>query len=300
MRRLVATSIGLTLGCSSSIANAQEPLHLTPASRWVLDYAEESCRLARSFGQGDEEITLIMSQFEPGDEFVVTLAGKSWLPSYSDGPLNIKLRFGPAEEQSEESAYTGTLGDKRAILFTGAQRLAPYTKAERIASRERYERGSFVAAPIGKAREAAVKWLTISFSQRKELVLETGPMNETMAKLRECSWDTVKHWGLDVEQQRTLSRVAFPTDSPANWISADDYPTRMLRGGYQGIVHFRLMVDAAGKATSCTIQLSTRPKEFDDAVCRNFMRRARFTPALDAQGKPVPSYWRSSVQFRLE
>ena len=73
----------------------------------------------------------------------------------------------------------------------------------------------------------------------------------------------------------------------------------MLRDGYEGIVNFRLLVDQAGKPTDCEVQRSTRPKEFDDAVCRAAMRRAEFEPALDAQGKPVPSYWIATVNFRI-
>ena len=29
------------------------------------------------------------------------------------------------------------------------------------------------------------------------------------------------------------------------------------------------------------------------------MKRARFEPALDADGRPVPSYWRQTVNYRI-
>jgi hypothetical protein len=73
----------------------------------------------------------------------------------------------------------------------------------------------------------------------------------------------------------------------------------MLSAGQPAIVEFRLSVSADGVPTSCHIQLTTRPKEFDAAVCDSLMRRARFTPALDAEGKPLISYYLNTVKFAL-
>jgi TonB family protein len=62
-------------------------------------------------------------------------------------------------------------------------------------------------------------------------------------------------------------------------------------------VHFRLSVDARGKVSDCHIQRSTRPEGFDEAVCEVLMHRARFKPALDAEGKPMASYYINTVRF---
>ncbi len=60
-------------------------------------------------------------------------------------------------------------------------------------------------------------------------------MDKPMAALRECSWDMVQSWGLNIEQQRTLTRKVTPKDSPSSWFLPDDYPTSMLRAGRQAI-----------------------------------------------------------------
>ena len=125
-------------------------------------------------------------------------------------------------------------------------------------------------------------------------------MAEPMDALRKCSWDTVKLWGLDVEQQKSLLRKPFPKDPHKPWFHSSDYPKMMAREGYEAIVNFRLIIDAAGKPRSCHIQTSTRPKEFDDAVCSGVMKRVRFNPALDTQGKPVESFYRGTIVWRLE
>jgi TonB family protein len=301
MRRLLALALTAAVAWPLAAAYAREPLRLQPSTPWVLDYAEENCRLARNFGEGDQRVTLVMDQFEPGDEFRMTLIGRPVWINQSSRPVEAKLRFGPTEAESRITALTGTAESKEpALIVQGALRLAPLTDSEEEAREQARRRNApFEPAPIGAAREAAVNWLELIDGPRRDVVLETGPMDKPMAALRNCSWDTIKFWGLDVEQQKKLSRKPRPQRGPETWLSADDYPRSMVRGGYQGIVHFRLLIGADGMPTSCAIQRSTRPKEFDDAVCAAVMKRARFEPALDAGGKPVPSYWISSVYFRL-
>lgn len=282
-------------------AYARDVLRLQPSTPWVLDYAEESCRLARNFGEGKDRVTLVMDQFQPGDWFKLSLTGKPLRVNPLARLDKARLRFGSNEAEAEIAAQLGTTkAGEPVLLVNGPQRLAPQTEQEKAAAKEAArEDRRFESAPIGQARERAATWLQLTKAMRHDLVLETGPMDRPLAALRECSWDTVKSWGLDIQQQKTLSRKPNSKGSPTEWFHSSDYPMRMIRDGYEGIVNFRLLVDSAGKPSSCKIQTSTHPKEFDDAVCAAVMKRADFEPALDAQGKPVPSYWISTVHFRL-
>ena len=297
MRSLIAFVLSVAL-VSTGNAKTLEVRHLQPTSQWVVDYADDSCSLGRSFGEGDRKVTLFFDQFEPGDTFNLTFVGKSMDSNY--GSPKTSLRFGPSEEQVDATAVSATTKNVPAIIVEGGHRIGPLTDAE-IAARKKAVAGGepFEPAPIGPAREKAATWLQLGKVLRFDLVLETGPMDAPLAALRECSWDMVKSWGLDVEQQKHLLRKAYPTEPSANWFSDNDYPAEMLRGGYQGIVNFRILVDETGKASSCRIQVSTRPKAFDDVVCAKVMKRARFHPALDEKGKPAPSYWRQTVSFKI-
>ena len=304
MRRYFLIASSLALAWPAAAAHAKEPLRLQPSSKWVIDYGDDSCRLARNFGEGNRKVTLIMDQFEPGDRFKMRLVGKPARGRLARSPIEGRLRFGPNEAETEVAAMEGTMNADPVVIFNGAQGLAPLTEAQAAASKEAWERGApfaeVIPPSIGSAREAAVTWVEVTKLLRNDLVLETGPMDKPMDALRECSWDMVAHWGLNVEQQKGLTRRPIAKARSRPWFSAGDYPESMLRGGHQGIVHFRLMLDARGTPTSCHIQMSTRPKEFDDVVCQAIMKRARFDPALDAQGKPVASYWVQTVLFRME
>ena len=71
----------------------------------------------------------------------------------------------------------------------------------------------------------------------------------------------------------------------------------MLYGHVSDVVHFRLTVDASGMPTACSVLTMESTPEFIKATCDNLMHRARFTPALDAQGNPVASIYVSAVRW---
>jgi hypothetical protein len=297
MRKLIGLFLAITMA-SSGNAKPREVRQLAPSSQWVVNWAEQSCSMARAFGEGDRKVIMFFDQFEPGDDFSLMIIGKSI--GDVTGQSKAILQFGPNEERYGVTAVGATSKDTPALIFQGTQRLVPPTEVEK-SERKRAAQESlpYQPAPIGAAREKAVTWLWLGKVLRFDLQLDIGPMDAPMAALRDCSWDMVKSWGLDVEQQKHLTARAYPTVPPYNWFTAADYPPEMLRSGNQAIVNFRILVDAAGHASSCVIQTSTRPKAFDDVVCQKVLKRARFHPALGADGKPVPSYWRQSVIFRM-
>ena len=297
MRRLLTFAVLAAVFSSATFAKPREVRRLKPTSQWVLDYADESCQLGRTFGEGADKVVLILYQLQPGDYFKLTFVGSSVKP---DGNVTSgALQFGPIESESEITVTQGTSGPDRILIVDGTERIAPLSDVEQKLSDAADRNDTYYEpAPIGPQREKAASWLALNKIMKFDLVLDTGPMHAAMEALRHCTWDLVGSWGLDVEQQKALSRKTY-AKSVARWFDADDYPKKMVRSESEGIVNFRLMVSASGRPESCHIQVSTRPKEFDDVVCKIMMRRARFEPALDAEGRPVRSYYQNTIVFRL-
>src|SRR5690242_14654206 len=71
---------------------AGQPVRLQPSTPWVLDYAENSCRLIRTFGQGDTKTVLGLESESP-DEVDMLVAGK---PLDSSSQL-VPARFLPVQ-----------------------------------------------------------------------------------------------------------------------------------------------------------------------------------------------------------
>lgn len=85
----------------------------------------------------------------------------------------------------------------------------------------------------------------------------------------------------------SLASDAVPGRDRLRWITTDDYPTAALRQDIQGTVVISVMIGTDGRVRSCLVTQSSGSKLLDDATCRLYTARARFTPARDADGNPT-------------
>lgn len=98
---------------------------------------------------------------------------------------------------------------------------------------------------------------------------------------------------------RYTPKSASPRGNYALWVTPEDYPTRDLRAGNQGLVRFRLDLDARGKVTDCRIVQSSGFEGLDQAACKYASKRARFEPATDETGQAVAGSWTSAVRWTI-
>ena len=97
--------------------------------------------------------------------------------------------------------------------------------------------------------------------------------------------------------QRFQPVGALPRNNPGSWVSTQDYPTTDLRAEHQGVVRFRLDIDARGRVGQCTIVSSSGYSGLDEATCKNVSRRARFEPATDADGQTVGGSYMGTIRW---
>jgi TonB family protein len=92
---------------------------------------------------------------------------------------------------------------------------------------------------------------------------------------------------------------AVPNQSLPSLISNDDYPAEAVRRNEQGTVAFRLDIGVDGRVSGCSIHESSGSAILDASTCRILRARARFRPALDAQGRPTPDQFVSTLRWVL-
>ena len=80
---------------------------------------------------------------------------------------------------------------------------------------------------------------------------------------------------------------AVPEKNWRKWITTEDYPAGALRQDIEGLVVISVMIGTDGRVRSCLVTQSSGSKLLDDATCRLYSQRARFTPARDADGNPT-------------
>ena len=93
--------------------------------------------------------------------------------------------------------------------------------------------------------------------------------------------------------------AAPPRGNPGSWANANDYPSRALREEREGTTRFRLTVNADGRVSDCQVTGSSGHADLDEAACKNLTRRARFRPALDANGNPATGYYSNAVRWQI-
>jgi len=292
MRVIVVFAALSTLALPIALQAKPAPLiQLDRIGKWEVNYDADACHLLARLGQGEQETILRITRFQPQDSFDLTIYGKPL--RYSGTNVNVTVDFGLQPEPIKRGGMLGTIGKDIPLLIINHVRLDGW---------DGWGKSTSQTAPLPEVtpqQEASVSGFNLEIQRRKRLRFETGSMAAPMEAMRACLTDLIKHWGYDPIAQAQRIQEPTPIGSPGDWLVTSDYPTEAVYGGKQGIVQFRLDIDETGKATGCHILYRTNPDEFADITCRNIMRRARLQPALDAQGKPIKSYYINKVRWIL-
>lgn len=99
---------------------------------------------------------------------------------------------------------------------------------------------------------------------------------------------------------RGKSRRARPVEPLVSLFSEGDYPPAALKAEKQGLVGVRLTIGRSGRIGRCAIVRTSRSPTLDAATCRILVGRARYRPALDRTGRPVPDRDYTHVRWKLE
>ena len=79
-----------------------------------------------------------------------------------------------------------------------------------------------------------------------------------------------------------------------------EYPYRDWLERNEGTTAFRLDIDERGKITACRITESSGFVSLDQATCDEIVDRARFKPATDERGRPIPGSFVSEVNWHWD
>ena len=90
-----------------------------------------------------------------------------------------------------------------------------------------------------------------------------------------------------------------PKGNPGFWVTTNDDPTRALREERAGTTAFRVTVGPDGYVTACTITSTSGSPDLDEATCSNVTRRARFSPAIDANGNPTTGSYSNRIRWTI-
>lgn len=290
----------------SPTSAAPTPIHLVPSSPWVVDYAENSCRLARRFGEGKDMTTFALESEAPGS-LDMLIVGRP-LRTISE---RLPVRFIPLQSKRMDGRVTETAVERIPSVLIDDVRMLP-DEAIAIAERMRAEQIAHPdLRPPGMSLAEQAQWkaqrekfatetigVEVDASHDHPVVLDTGSMGDAIKAFDRCGRDSLRDWGVDPDVDDKIVRPVW-AQSPATWFSPKDYPRDMLVMGEESVVKIRVLVDATGRVTKCTSVSHFRAPEFNKITCDKFTQRVHFDPAELADGTKVPSYYVNRVIFRI-
>lgn len=267
---------------AAPLVQAQEgPVHLNPVSPWALDYADDSCRLVRTFGTGANEVTLGLASSETGGRFVLSAVGELTRPARNADTVTVAM--GDIERMKVRFLRADFAG-RPGLIFTNPISIGPVTQEVIRQLQAALPLASFSQPEV----EAAVTTIGFVDGLEREFVAHTGSMREPMQALKDCNAELVTHWNIDQQAHKSLTRGVIPKSAPFSWLKARAYPRELRQATF---ITYRLIVDNAGAVADCAVIGAAKDAPFTKATCAQLQANARFEPALDANGKPVRSYF---------
>lgn len=279
------------LAASPARAADQAAVILKPSSPWNVDFAEDKCRLLRTFGEKGNRHIVFFEQYWPDDRTSLTAAGPGFKPFRSGKRTNLK--FFEAQSPIRTLPFAGTSGQFGNAMIYSSISIDKGTEGQRdhdvhLAQLPRLDTG------------LAGKVQFVSLQQgSNEVRLLTGPMGDAFQVLNQCSQGLLSEWGLDEAKQLTATRMP-------RWINSESvirkivsaYPKEALEKGEEAIMRMRVIVSENGSVENCVIIKATDTDVLESLACKA-MQGALFEPALDSNGKPMRSYFAESIVYQI-
>lgn len=245
----VAASSGATAGAQQAPA----------APRWVVDWGEHRCSLARTRTEGSAFFAL---RIMPG----------------GDG---VELLFAGADEEERfDSGDRATLllhpaGTRFELRFPFDSRLGP---GDRMLSASGE---TALIDAIGQARE-----IELIRGRRTLMRIPLVSAGRAVAAFRQCIDRVLVEWGIDPRAHAALRRGPIPAHRGL-LMTSSDYPAGAIRRGAEGTVVARLTVDESGRVVDCAIVDSSGDADLDSTTCAVARAGARYEPAIGSDGQPT-------------
>jgi len=222
---------------------------LQPTGKWVVDFSDSACVASRDYGT--EQLALKASPL--GDVVQFALVSRA------------------ARSEAEQVDATLQPAGGSLIRTTGMIWGTGGDDPHRITSI------NLKASEFQRVAAASTVSVTVD-GRRRDLVL--SGMAPLAVVMKECVTDLATIW---TNHEGVSSRAKSDL---ATYVKDTDFPEEGIRKGVGGTTAFALLIDEKGMIADCTVIETSGQAMYDSQSCALLKKRARFTPARDAAGKP--------------
>lgn len=280
---------------SPALADDSRSITLVPNSKWHLDFAQDKCRLVRTFTEGEHQYYLKIEQYGPSSGFGLTIAGPAMQQAAQS--RRISIQFGAFAKSADVRPFVGKVDGFGSGLIYSNVTLDPADREGDEAGRE--DEAINRLPQLDAAKAQGVDRIVLEYGGDRSARLETGDLSGPFAAMNTCTLDLLRDWGLDTEKHRTISRMPFWSNQQA--VTREivrTYPTAALTSGEQAILAMRVLIDAQGQVSQCTLLDATTTDRLKSPACRA-MQKAKFEPARDKDGNAISSFYLTRIIYKI-
>ena len=149
--------------------------------------------------------------------------------------------------------------------------------------------------PAATLRSAKILKLEV-----KEGVSDSFPLEPSAAlwkDLQDCVGRVRDMWNIGEDNAKRIATSA--QGDLQGLFRPEDYPLVSAKSDQQGTTTFIILMDEKGTAKDCTIIGSSGSASLDSRSCGIILERGKFSPAMDAEGKPMESAFVRRITWRL-
>jgi hypothetical protein len=264
MRSIIVAALVLV---SSPAAPA--PDILKPTGKWIVDYDESQCTAQRAYGSEEKPLHLVIKPSPTSDVIQLLLV--------KDGPNRDGI-------QTDASiGFDGLPPAKVTLLEFGVEK----------------KRVKMVNLPVELASRMAAS-RTIYWDYKGGAAhIDTGPLADLMKVLANCRDDLREYWNITDAKRAALQEAPRPVKPLFSLFSADDYPSQAIMQRETGMTSFVLLVDEKGAIRDCMVDGTSGIATLDAMTCVVIRSKAKFEPAIGADGKPVRGSYMQRVRWMM-
>ena len=251
---------GLVFIVTSATAAAAIPPPLKPAGPWVLDYDATQCIASRQYGADKDAVTFAIRPAPNGETYELLVGRARYGPMFAE-ELNGSVDFG-----------RGPI--KAWLLHYGGSKKKISVDQFRIS-----------AAEMSQAKTATSVYLRAGDGTSANISLTAMP--QLLKGMEDCTADLMRFWN---ERAEADGRISVPAKGDLRRIfNPSDYPSEAFNKHQQGTVQYLLLIDEKGKVAGCHVMSPSGVPALDAMGCAVVIERAKFSPAEDANHKPMRS-----------
>ncbi|HET6942294.1 MAG TPA: energy transducer TonB [Sphingomicrobium sp.] len=266
---MIARAFGVAVVLVGVVGQSAAAAAVDPIGDWKIESSEARCVAVRKYGDVADPITLALKA-----------------PPYKSDVLQLAIIRSGYRKSAEQSG---------AKIVIDSQEYDTYALGYPLASHKQTATLFTLSPTISAAlRKASSFSFSLKGGARENFAF--GPSESMWTDLAACVERLSRTWNMEGVEASFAQRVS---GSLRGIFTSADYPREAVLAQFAGSSRVLLLIDEAGNVKDCTVLETSGMAVLDSRTCGVITQRAKFTPAVGADGKPMKDSYVQRIDWTV-